>query len=235
MVMAHDLDALKRCIGWGKGLQIREPQIVVFPTPMPPEGSDQWVELATRLATNAQAANLGLRPWQVAPCDADDVVHDGWGGKPDEVALRRKMIELGLSIWEPDPTAAIAAAEANPVPIPDPPRQFSPQVLDWFEQAVQCTEQRNAPECVPHSTDTKFCSYDCTTCRRWIKLQSQIYYDLRLAYWPILPAIPYTPHNKRRYNRWRPEDGPQWKLWSALQQALAERLQAVKAATKRTA
>jgi hypothetical protein len=138
---------LKRCIEWGKGFQLREPQLVVFPTPTPPEGSDEWIEVATRLAGNAQCATLGLRPWDVAPCDADDVVHGGWGGKPDEVGLRRKMIALGISIWEPDPSAAIAAAEAS-TPALDPLQhmQFSPQLLGWFAEAVQCTERRNVLE-----------------------------------------------------------------------------------------
>jgi hypothetical protein len=112
MVMEpRDLDALRRAVKWGKGYQRREPQIKVFPTPMPLEGSDEWIEVATRLAANAQAANLGLRPWEVEPCHADDVVHGGWGGKPDEVALRRKMIKLGISVWEPDPASAIARIE----------------------------------------------------------------------------------------------------------------------------
>ena len=33
--------------------------------------------------------------------------------RPEEVALRRKMIALGISIWEPDPLAAITKAEAE--------------------------------------------------------------------------------------------------------------------------
>jgi hypothetical protein len=107
----RDLDALRRAMEWGKNYQLREPQLKVFPTPMPPEGSHEWIAVATRLAANAQAANLGLRPWDVEPCHADDVVHDGWGGKPDEVALRRKLIALGLSVYEPDVPAALAKAE----------------------------------------------------------------------------------------------------------------------------
>jgi hypothetical protein len=221
---SRDLAALKRCIEWGKGFQLREPQLVVFPTPMPPEGSDEWIEVATRLAANAQCATLGLRPWDVAPCDADDVVHGGWGGKPDEVGLRRKMIALGISIWEPDPSAAIAAAEAS-TPALDPLQQmqFSPQLLSWFAEAVQCTERRNVLECKPDLTYSDFCSHECATCKRWFELQSLIYRELRLEFWPCLPAIPHTPHS-RKYNRWRPDyDGPEWKLWAALKEALAER------------
>jgi hypothetical protein len=226
MVMEpRDLDALRRAMEWGKGFQLREPQLVVFPTPMPLEGSDEWIEVATRLAANAQAANLGLRPWEVEPCHANDVVHGGWGGKPDEVALRRKMIKLGISVWEPDPSSAIAAAEAKPTPALDLPQrmQFSPQLLGWFAEAVQCTEQRSVLECKPDPTYSEFCSHSCTTCQRWFELQGLIYRELRLEFWPCLPAIPHRPHS-RNYNRWRPDyDGPEWKLWAALKEALAER------------
>jgi hypothetical protein len=107
----NDINALKRAIEWGEGYQRREPQIVVFPNPMPDEGTPDWIELATRLASIAQCATLGLRPWEVEPCHASDVVHSGWGGKPQEVALRRKLIGLGLSRFEPDPLRAIAMAE----------------------------------------------------------------------------------------------------------------------------
>jgi hypothetical protein len=110
----RDLDALRRAMIWGEGFQRREPQLKLFPEQMPDEGSDEWMELATYFAVHAQVQALGLFPWQVAPCDADDVAHGGWGGKPEEVALRRNMISLGISVWEPDPSSAIAAAEAKP-------------------------------------------------------------------------------------------------------------------------
>jgi hypothetical protein len=106
-----DLDALRRAMKWGEGYQRREPQIVVFPNPMPVEGTAEWFKLATDLAASAQYHALGLKPWQVEPCNASNVVDNGWGGKPDEVALRRKMIKLGLSRFEPDPLQAIAEAE----------------------------------------------------------------------------------------------------------------------------
>jgi hypothetical protein len=110
----HDLDALRRAMKWGEGFQRREPQIKVFPSPMPVEGSPEWIELATHLAGRAQYHTLGLRPRQTEPLNVvDDGVVDpnGWGCRPDEVALRRKMIRLGISLYEPDPPAAIAKAE----------------------------------------------------------------------------------------------------------------------------
>ena len=107
----NDLDALRRAITWGKGFQKREPQLKLFPPVMPDEGTAEWIELARYFALHAQVQALGLFPWQVPPYDADDVAHGGWGGKPEEVALRRKMIALGISIYEPDPPAAITRAE----------------------------------------------------------------------------------------------------------------------------
>ena len=37
----------------------------------------------------------------------------GYGRTAEEVALKRRVLELGLSLFEPDPRAAIAAAEAK--------------------------------------------------------------------------------------------------------------------------
>jgi hypothetical protein len=47
------------------------------------------------------------------PCDANDEIDpaegDRYGNRTDEVALKRKMVALGISIFEPDPLAAISA------------------------------------------------------------------------------------------------------------------------------
>jgi hypothetical protein len=59
-----DIDALRRAVEWGKRYQKSEPQITVLPSPLPPEDTPQWVEVATRVAVMAQAVTLGLRPWQ---------------------------------------------------------------------------------------------------------------------------------------------------------------------------
>jgi hypothetical protein len=109
-----DLDALRRAIEWGKRCQKSEPQITVLPSPLPPEGTPQWVEVATRIAVMAQAATLGLRPWQAEPCNVHDdgvIDNDCYGRRPSEVMLRRKLIALGISIFEPEVLRAIEAAE----------------------------------------------------------------------------------------------------------------------------
>lgn len=119
----NDLGALRRAIKWGARYQRLEPQLKVFPSPMPPEDSPQWIELATRLAAKAQHHTLGLKPWQTEPLHVVDNGHidpNGWGNRPDEVALRRKMLKLKISLFEPDPPAAIAEAER---PLPKNPHQ----------------------------------------------------------------------------------------------------------------
>jgi hypothetical protein len=113
-----DLDALRRAVEWGKRYQKSEPQITVLPSPLPPEGTPQWVEVATRVAVMAQAATLGIKPWEAEPVNTHD---DGcadpncYGRRPAEITLRRRMVALKISIYEPDVPATIARAEAERV------------------------------------------------------------------------------------------------------------------------
>jgi hypothetical protein len=103
----HDLDALRRALLWGVGHQQRNPQIVVFPDPMPEEGSAAWLRLAERLVSNAQSFHLGLKPWQSPPLDVELT---DCAGSEDEARLVQTMHDLNVSIYEPDPPTAIAAA-----------------------------------------------------------------------------------------------------------------------------
>jgi hypothetical protein len=110
---ADDLDALRRAITWGRSWQVRESHLHVLPDPLPKEGSEEWVELAIRFAAMAQAEALDLRPWQCEPAfvHADEPVADVYGRRPNEVEMLKRMLRLGLSRYEPNPTAAIAEAE----------------------------------------------------------------------------------------------------------------------------
>jgi hypothetical protein len=113
MINDRDLDALRRALLWGQGYQKCQPQLKLFPDVMPAEGTEAWLALALQLAALAQSHTLGLRPWQVPPIDVDDDAvadPDGWGCKPEEIALRRTMRELNVSIYEPDVPTAIANA-----------------------------------------------------------------------------------------------------------------------------
>jgi hypothetical protein len=73
--------------------------------------NESWFEVASFAAVCAQSLALRLKPWMAAPVDSDDEIdpQGRYGGRPAEVALKRKMIALGISIFEPDPLAAISA------------------------------------------------------------------------------------------------------------------------------
>lgn len=123
----NDVDALRRAIAWGKGYARREPQLKMMPEQMPVEGSPEWTKLATSFAARAQYNTLGLKPWQTEPLHVVDngvIDPNGWGNRPDEVALRRKMLKLKISLFEPDPPAAIAEAERSPPKNPHQRRKF---------------------------------------------------------------------------------------------------------------
>ena len=57
-----------------------------------------------------QIEALKLRPWELPPCLGD---YDGSPGGRDEQAwaLLKRMRKAGLSRWDPDPLAAVEAAE----------------------------------------------------------------------------------------------------------------------------
>jgi hypothetical protein len=74
-----------------------------------------WREAAHAAAYACQCRTLKLRPWQAPPTDVhSDVVMNppSYGHRPEEIALRRRMLALGLSLYEPDPICALEAAEA---------------------------------------------------------------------------------------------------------------------------
>ena len=67
-----------------------------------------WWDVGESAAYHCQMEELGLDPWRLAPCHAHVTMP-----RRDEaaIALRREMIEAGLSIYEPTPLRALAAAE----------------------------------------------------------------------------------------------------------------------------
>jgi hypothetical protein len=107
-----DKDALRRAIEMAKTL---DPAIVQAVEAM--LKSRTWQEAAEYACYHCQVKSLRLRPWQAPPLRSDDVVDPAtagmYGGKPEEVALRQRMIALGLSEFEPDPLTAIEHAEAE--------------------------------------------------------------------------------------------------------------------------
>jgi hypothetical protein len=66
-------------------------------------------------AYHCQCRNLALKCWQAPPMHSGDIAYGTtatYGNKTSEVRLKCRMVALGLSIFEPDPAAAIAKAES---------------------------------------------------------------------------------------------------------------------------
>jgi hypothetical protein len=80
--------------------------------------SETWEAAARYAVYHLQMKSLRLRPWQAPPCNSDDEIDPAGlsGGRREEVALRQRMLAAGLSQYEPDPIAALAEAEADPLP-----------------------------------------------------------------------------------------------------------------------
>jgi hypothetical protein len=109
----RDLDALRRAVKWARAFQLHEPQIKLLPSTLPMEGSSEWFELAERLVSVAQSHNLALKPWQSCPAD---VAASGYANSPEEFELCRRMLDLGISVFEIDPATAIAEREQAAAP-----------------------------------------------------------------------------------------------------------------------
>jgi hypothetical protein len=93
-----DRDALKRAIVAARAESpSRARQIDDKLKPEP------WVEVAQFAAFCAQCRALQLKPWQAPPSHGDDEIdpQGRYGGMAAEVELRRRMLALGLSIYEP--------------------------------------------------------------------------------------------------------------------------------------
>jgi hypothetical protein len=105
---AGDIDALKRALKFMRA--VSEEQSARYDALLEERG---WRETSVRAAYNAQIKSLGLRPWQAVPFEAADEVAEGggYGRTEPEVGLRRRLLAANLSLYEPDPIAALAAAE----------------------------------------------------------------------------------------------------------------------------
>lgn len=62
---------------------------------------ETWLEVAQFASYCVQRRSLGLRPWEFAPCSADE----GEAGPAGD--LLRQMLAAGLSRYEPDPLRAL--------------------------------------------------------------------------------------------------------------------------------
>ena len=105
-----DKDALRRALVAARALDAQTAQAVDTMLK-----SRTWQEAAEYAAYHCQMRVLKLRPWQTPPMIShDEIDPEGrYGGTEQEVGLRQKMLALGVSIFEPDPLAAIERAEAE--------------------------------------------------------------------------------------------------------------------------
>lgn len=62
----------------------------------------------------AQCETLRLKPWEAPPAHVrGDVIDPNvYGCRPGEIALRDRLLKANLSVFEPDPIAALACAAA---------------------------------------------------------------------------------------------------------------------------
>jgi hypothetical protein len=105
-----DKDALRRALVAARALDAQTAQAVETNLK-----TSTWQEAAEYAAYHCQMRVLKLRPWQTPPMIShDEIDPEGrYGGTEQEVGLRRKMLALRVSIFEPDPLAAIERAEAE--------------------------------------------------------------------------------------------------------------------------
>ena len=105
ILTAIDRDALRRALEAAavEGAEYREHLARI-------EAREGWVSAAQSASYHLQVKTLKLKPWHCPPCDcrSDEVGH-GYGCSRAEVTLRRRMLKAGLSLYEFDPRAALAA------------------------------------------------------------------------------------------------------------------------------
>jgi hypothetical protein len=73
-----------------------------------------WQEVAHAAAYACQCRTLKLKPWQAPPIHVHDNVVTSpasYGHRPEEVALRRRMLAAKVSLYEPDPVAMLERGE----------------------------------------------------------------------------------------------------------------------------
>jgi len=72
---------------------------------------EPWQEVAEFAVYGCQKRSLGLKPWQWPPAwvHLDDTHPEHTAA----VALLKRLLDAGLSKYEPDPLAALAAIEAR--------------------------------------------------------------------------------------------------------------------------
>jgi hypothetical protein len=72
-----------------------------------------WCEVAAFAAYSCQVDSLALKPWQPTPAQIEDIEatlaagDDGVGGRYGAARLLQRLLDAGLSAFEPDPVSAL--------------------------------------------------------------------------------------------------------------------------------
>jgi hypothetical protein len=79
------------------------------------EQREPWADIARHAAVSCQIQAMGLKPWQVAPCEAEINQIDPPGDEHHRTRhaslTLERLLNAELSRWEPDPPAALARIE----------------------------------------------------------------------------------------------------------------------------
>jgi len=84
--------------------------------------TELWREVAEFASYSCQCDALHLQPWQSPPCWVFDLVadinagNDGILGDYQAAKLLQRLLDAGLSRYEPDPIAALKAKKRPPRP-----------------------------------------------------------------------------------------------------------------------
>jgi hypothetical protein len=112
-----DREALKRAIELAKAEDAgRRQQIEAMLK------EDGFEYAGTFAASHCQTRTLGLKPWELPPCQVEDekpAADRNQIGLMKAWNVRQRLLAAGLSAYEPNPPAALAAiAQAPPSPTP---------------------------------------------------------------------------------------------------------------------
>jgi hypothetical protein len=104
-IAALDRDALERAIAMMR--QHSPAEAAQIDGKLTHEGFDAAGKFA---AYCCQCETLRLKPWEAPPCHVhgDGIDPNVYGYRPGEVALYNRLRGAGLSLYEPDPIAALA-------------------------------------------------------------------------------------------------------------------------------
>jgi hypothetical protein len=97
---AADRDALERALALAKAERPEQIGRML--------SEDPWMEAASFAAYHCQIRALQLKPWQSPPC------YGHLDGDTGATILLKRLLDAGLSRWEPDPVGVLAALEARP-------------------------------------------------------------------------------------------------------------------------